>query len=599
MWNPILIWSLKAGLLLSLLYGVYFFLFRNNTQFHLKRVLLLSVLVATLLWPVIKFSASEKSVSTTQVFQKLDESLISPVAEIVPKSIEAREALVPETSSVNSTSNIIWWVYLTGVAISLLVFFSELAKLTYWRLTGTEMRDLGKNVISHPSVKYPFSFWKWIFIPESVDYAESEWTVIQEHENLHLKQKHTVDILCAALAQCALWYHPAIYLFQKGMKTNHEALADSAVLKSTNFGRYTEILLALSLRTSSVTLGHSFALISSLSKRLKVMKLKKTSKQSSYTSLISFAIFALVIASQTVSYGQKEKANNTPYDTNLGVAIHKGRDYSLIPIFEKSLIQLDDQQLTSYGRISIPSILTDKYQEKVDKIKQTYYLTEEEKDRTFWIELDDSKDSYYTSLLKPKGIVGAEIEFVVELSTDELMEFYELTVAWLKERKIGDPNQVNNSKSADLKIISEKDFLQHKYLSIHSYGKSNYERKYDRSDVFSPRQVDKVAEPIGGLNQFLNNVTLQTVRENGLDINNLPKTIEFEFVVSNQGHVTRVELLSKVKGDEETQVKVYRLLRQLNDNIQSVSRVYGWKPALKDNEFVSSKYKIEIPKSLL
>ena len=183
------------------------------------------------------------------------------------------------------------------------------------------MRDLGKNVISHPSVKYPFSFWKWIFIPESVDYSESEWTVIQEHENLHLKQKHTVDILCAALAQCVLWYHPAIYLFQKGMKANHEALADSAVLKSTNFGRYSEVLLALSLRTSTITLTHSFALISSLSKRLKVMKLKKTSKRSTYASLISFVALVLFIASQTVSYGQNKAENssiknNTVMDNN-------------------------------------------------------------------------------------------------------------------------------------------------------------------------------------------------------------------------------------------------------------------------------------------
>ncbi|WP_221405248.1 hypothetical protein, partial [Roseivirga seohaensis] len=127
------------------------------------------------------------STQSTHVFQKLDESLALSVNENTSPIIQAD---TPEklTSTSYSASQIIWWVYLTGVAISLLVFFSELAKLTYWRLTGTEMRDLGKNVISHPSVKYPFSFWKWIFIPESVDYSESEWTVIHEHENLHLKQ---------------------------------------------------------------------------------------------------------------------------------------------------------------------------------------------------------------------------------------------------------------------------------------------------------------------------------------------------------------------------------------------------------------------------
>tara|TARA_R110001592_G_scaffold38243_5_gene126386 strand:- start:708 stop:1478 length:771 start_codon:yes stop_codon:yes gene_type:complete len=254
--NEILIWSLKSGLVLSLLFAAYHFLFRNNTQFRLKRLLLLSVLATALAWPLIKFELKQVSTPSTHVFQKLDESLAPSMDESTSTIIETNKPERLTSTSSYSGSQIIWWVYLTGVAISLLVFFSELVKLTYWRLTGTEMRDLGKNVISHPSVKYPFSFWKWIFIPESVDYSESEWIVIQEHENLHLNQKHTVDILCSALAQCALWYHPAIYLFQKGMKSNHEALADSAVLKSTNFGRYTEILLALSLRTSSVTLGH-------------------------------------------------------------------------------------------------------------------------------------------------------------------------------------------------------------------------------------------------------------------------------------------------------------------------------------------------------
>ena len=592
MWSPILIWSLKVGLLLSLLYGLYFMLFRNNTQFHLKRVLLLSVLAAALLWPVIKFSASERPASTTQVFQKLDESLISPVTEAKTKIAQVGEAQKTENSTTMSTSDIIWWVYLTGVAISFLVFFSELAKLTYWRLTGTEMRDLGKNVISHPSVKYPFSFWKWIFIPELVDYSESEWAVIQEHENLHLKQKHTVDILCAALAQCALWYHPAIYLFQKGMKTNHEALADSAVLKSTNFGRYTEILLALSLRTSSVTLGHSFALISSLSKRLKVMKLKKTSKRSSYASIISFAVLALVIASQTVSYGQEKGEKKETESMSISITSEAGIiTFSSAEIFKRT--GKSPGYWVRNGRLMsmIPYILTPRYKELIERIKQTYYSDDKDQKTTFRLELSDSQKSYYDELTRPLGFDQMKTEFIAELSVEDRIELYELSKKWAEE----------NIKSIypDYKIISEMDFIEQKYLIIKSYTRREVDSKYKRTDIFTSKQVDEIAEPVGGIDRFLNNVALNTKKEQGLSIEDMPKTIEFEFLVNSQGHVTQVDLLSKVKGDEETQDKIYHLLRQLNDNIQSVSRVYGWKPALKDNEFVSSKYKIEIPKSLL
>ena len=454
------------------------------------------------------------------------------------------------------------------------------------------MRDLGKNVISHPSVKYPFSFWKWIFIPESVDYSESEWVVIQEHENLHLNQKHTVDILCSALAQCALWYHPAIYLFQKGMKSNHEALADSAVLKSTNFGRYTEVLLALSLRTSSVTLGHSFALISSLSKRLKVMKLKKTSKRSSYASLISFAVLALVIASQTVSYGQEKVKKGETGQISMSFISEEGIfTFNTAEVFKRTG-KSPDFWVTNVGLVStIPYLLTPKYKDLIERIKQTYYSNDKDQKTTFMFQLSDDRKSLYDEMMKPAGLALRKTEFIAELTVEDRIELYELSKQWAEENiKPVYPNY---------KIISEMDFIEQKYLIIQSYTRRENDSKYKRADIFTSKQVDEVAEPVGGISRFLNNVALNTKKEEGLSIEDMPKTIDFEFVVNNLGHVTQVDLLSKVKGNEETQDKVYHLLRQLNDNIQSVSRIYGWKPALKDNEFVSSKYKIEIPKSLL
>lgn len=591
MWNPILIWSLKAGLLLSLLYGVYFFLFRNNTQFQLKRILFLSVLVATLLWPVIKFSASIKSVSTTQVFQKLDESLISPVAEIVPKSIEASEALVPETSSVNSTSDIIWWVYLTGVAVSLLVFFSELAKLTYWRLTGTEMRDLGKNVISHPSVKYPFSFWKWIFIPESVDYAESEWTIIQEHENLHLKQKHTVDILCAALAQCALWYHPAIYLFQKGMKTNHEALADSAVLKSTNFGRYTEILLALSLRTSSVTLGHSFALISSLSKRLKVMKLKKTSKRSSYASLISFAIFALVIASQTVSYGQKSSNENQILKmSDLWIISGSTQTLSGKEIVEKSGKSPDTWVSLKPQNGRFPVIFLGKHQKLIDTFLTSIQNENPDNEVRLQIAMNTEKALKFENMYEHYEPAPNKSELNIELTVEDRLAMFELAKTWVKENV----HQVY----PDYPMPSEMQFVTNKYLVVRPYTFNPADTIRSKKDVVIANAITREAQPVGGLDRFLKNVVTDVIRTESLKKEDLPDKIEFKFQVSRSGYISQLSLESKVKQNRHED-DVYALLRQLHDNIIAVSNLYSWDPSLEKGKEVSSWVTIEIPKSLL
>ena len=596
MWNPILIWSLKAGLLLSLLYGVYFFLFRNNTQFHLKRVLLLSVLAAVLLWPVIKFSANEKPVSNTQVFQKLDESLLSPVAEVAPKTAQVGEVQITETSKMTSASNIIWWVYLTGVAISLLVFFSELVKLTYWRLTGTEMRDLGKNVISHPSVKYPFSFWKWIFIPESVDYAESEWTVIQEHENLHLKQKHTVDILCAALAQCALWYHPAIYLFQKGMKSNHEALADSAVLKSINFGRYTEILLALSLRTSSVTLGHSFALISSLSKRLKVMKLKKTSKRSSYASLISFAVLALVIASQTVSYGQSQSNNENQALKISDLWVASGGQGSQ-PHYGKEIVEKSGKSPDTWVRLgphhlTFPVVFLDKHQVLIDNFYVSLKSENENAGQEvgLYINMNSEKKLVFDNVFQRFEPAPNKSELNIELTVEDRLAMFELTKAWVKENV----HQVY----PDYPMPSEMQFVTNKYLVIRPYTFNPADTIRSKKDVVIANAITREAQPVGGLDRFLKNVVTDVIRTESLKKEDLPDKIEFKFQVSRTGYISQLSLESKVKQNRHED-DVYALLRQLHDNIIAVSNLYSWDPSLEKGKEVSSWVTIEIPKSLL
>tara|TARA_R110000796_G_scaffold9557_1_gene32484 strand:- start:43946 stop:44914 length:969 start_codon:yes stop_codon:yes gene_type:complete len=322
------------------------------------------------------------------------------------------------------------------------------------------------------------------------------------------------------------------------------------------------------------------------------MKLKKTSKRSSYASIISFAVLALVIASQTVSYGQEKGEKKETESMSISITSEAGIiTFSSAEIFKRT--GKSPGYWVRNGRLMsmIPYILTPRYKELIERIKQTYYSDDKDQKTTFRLELSYSQKSYYDELTRPLGFDQMKTEFIAELSVEDRIELYELSKKWAEE----------NIKSIypDYKIISEMDFIEQKYLIIKSYTRREVNSKYKGTDIFTSKQVDEIAEPVGGIDRFLNNVALNTKKEEGLSTEDMPKTIEFEFLVNSQGHVTQVDLLSKVKGDQETQDKIYHLMRQLNDNIQSVSRVYGWKPALKDNEFVSSKYKIEIPKSLL
>ncbi|MFT7381246.1 MAG: hypothetical protein ACI9Z3_001130, partial [Roseivirga sp.] len=188
MWNPLFIWSLKAGLILSFLFAAYYLLFRSNTQFQLKRVLQVVILLAAISFPLIKISVSNDIIPTVYAFQQLDNSLMeeSPVLNPSEESLSISQEEIQVSNF--STTDVIWWIYLAGVSLSALIILIELTKLSYLLFKGNRESSLGENVISHPSVKYPFSFMKWIFIPIHSEYSEDDWRIIQAHENLHLDQ---------------------------------------------------------------------------------------------------------------------------------------------------------------------------------------------------------------------------------------------------------------------------------------------------------------------------------------------------------------------------------------------------------------------------
>jgi beta-lactamase regulating signal transducer with metallopeptidase domain len=584
MWNPLFIWSLKAGLILSFLFAAYYLLFRNNTQFQLKRFLQIVILLAAISFPLIKISVSNDTIPTVYAFQQLDISLTKE--NQVPTSTEALlpaseiETLVSEFS----TADIIWWVYLAGVGLSAMIILTELTKLSYLRYKGNRELNLGENVISHTSVKYPFSFMKWIFVPTDSDYSEDDWRIVLAHENLHLQQKHTLDILFASFMQCMLWYHPAVYLIQKSLKANHEALADAAVLASTPYNQYSKTLLALSLRTNTLTLSHSFSLISSLSKRLKLMKIQKTSIKKTLVAAIILSGMISLTAFETMVYGQEDKRDEKDNSSDF-ILNESMRILTKVPIKTDSTKDIDGaSSIIKSTKLMVFFDIWPDYTNLVEKLMTTYYSDHPQERRTFVIDLESERKVRYGQ--------NEKLEFIKELNPIELEQLYTESKNYLD--KLNYPNRTT------IRIADQEEFARQKYLIITSYNLlPTSDPKFKYSQIFQADDVDVKPEPNGGIGIFINNIALNTKRDDSLNEKHIPEKIEFEFIVNSSGNITQLNLLSKIRGNRETQEKLYRLMGDLNRNILETSTKYGWKPAIKEGENVGSLYRIIIPKSLL
>jgi hypothetical protein len=76
----------------------------------------------------------------------------------------------------------------------------------------------------------PFSFGNAIYINQGL-HTEKEYEEIILHEYVHIRQRHSVDILFAELLCVFAWYNPFAWLIRHAVRQNLEFIADGKVLE--------------------------------------------------------------------------------------------------------------------------------------------------------------------------------------------------------------------------------------------------------------------------------------------------------------------------------------------------------------------------------
>lgn len=588
------IYAIKSTLILSILYLVYHVVFRQNTHYHLKRVTLLVILISSMTLPAIEIQTSISAAPAMPIANQINTVLDKANEEPFVQEAVLKQAQIEQRESSDlSWHKFILSAYWIGACVSFLIFFYQLAHILYLIAVGDTRHDLGRRLVVHKQIKYPFSFWKWTFLPSDFKTDGKNWAIVDEHERAHLQQWHSIDLLFASLVKCLLWFTPAAYYLQKCIRNNHEFLADQQVLKHHDIKEYSEVLLSVCLQTDSLQLTHSFALKSNLSKRINQMSLQKTSAFRSSMAVCILLSFTLLTATQVSLFGQDSedlKMKEQRLKTMTSALVAPG--FNAFHIYEQTG-QFPDTWTSFMTKGFSPIILLDKHNAILEAFKESSKTSiEGQSDRTYHVSLRKSKtpeffDRGAYELKKNKF----RTELIQELSTKEKIEMYALAKAWSDKYIL----QVY----PDFEMISEMDFMEKNYLVFQSQPNSVDPRKYSVKTVFKSDQVDLLPTPVGGLDRYLKNVTKYCEKDATLDLADLPKKIEFEFTIDPGGNMVMVSLKSKVRGPEATQDKVYDLLKQINDNLIKVSDVYGWKPGEKEGTTVATKMRLEIPKELL
>ena len=260
---------LQANLYLILFYVIYAILLSRETFFKWNRSYLLLAVFVSLIVPVVPLPSLVKEASVVENLKGLGE----PVLLIAP---------IEETSEVSekpySIEFWLWAVYFGVALIFVLRFFGVLWKMHQLAKRYGIQKKQGYAWIQMPDQTQVFSFFYYIFWGMQSELSPEEQDQIIQHELVHARQWHSLDIIALEWLQIIFWFNPVCYFLKHSMRQVHEYLADTAVLQQgINKQNYATLLVQQSLLSENLTLSNTFFNQTLLKSRIKMMN-QKTSQ---------------------------------------------------------------------------------------------------------------------------------------------------------------------------------------------------------------------------------------------------------------------------------------------------------------------------------
>jgi beta-lactamase regulating signal transducer with metallopeptidase domain len=279
---------LEANIYLAVFYAGYQLFLKNETYYTLNRVYLLLSCILSFVLPLTQIGvlkAAEQGVSTT--------------VYVVSTGLKSAPDQAAHFSL--SIQNVLFYAYLLGVIVMAVILLLKLFKLTRMTSTAHKMNGDKYKIVPMEGSNTAFSFFNYLFIGSNTTVND----IIIRHELVHIRQKHTLDVIFLELVKIVNWFNPFVYLLQNSIKTVHEYIADEkTAAHGSDVLTYSSFLVnnAYGLNGSSVT--HSFFNYNLLKKRIIMLNQKRSGNLARLRYLVAVPICAAALCASTLGFSK-------------------------------------------------------------------------------------------------------------------------------------------------------------------------------------------------------------------------------------------------------------------------------------------------------
>jgi hypothetical protein len=225
----------KSALAAGAFYLVYLALFQNQKQFAFNRIYLPVSLALSFIIPLITFT----TVNYVEPVP-LESNPLPVIADsFVPAPVEQ-----PQPQFTWEWYHYLFAIYAAGTALFLLRLLLGHGKA--WNIIRkSRVQELFNRLVNISKKDiHPFSFFSKIVLSENT-LSHPNLEMIVAHESIHVKEKHTLDILFTEILFLLQWFNPFAWLLKDAVKNNLEYKTDHEIAKTTNAQTYQMAMLAL------------------------------------------------------------------------------------------------------------------------------------------------------------------------------------------------------------------------------------------------------------------------------------------------------------------------------------------------------------------
>jgi len=276
--------ALQVLLLQAVFLLFYDWFLRRESLFHWNRWYLLGTGLLSFILPLIQFSGFQKPV--------IVENLQPVILRSHAVQTQISQHIAPHYS------HPLLYIYIFGVLALFGYFIYKLFQILLL-IKNNKTLDYKQHIriVLLKNHREAFSFANYIFIDEKL-YRESKLPIL-EHELVHHREKHWLDLLGFEIVKILFWFSPFVWLYQKRLNAVHEFIADKQVLKQYQFSDYFQVLLQEHFHSRKISFVNQFYKPSLLKTRIMIQK-KNTSK---LQAVVKYATFSFILMGIIVLVG--------------------------------------------------------------------------------------------------------------------------------------------------------------------------------------------------------------------------------------------------------------------------------------------------------